>query len=439
MLGAFVFLLCIFYYFSSRRYLAVFLVFFLVTAGFQLVPLNYMVLPSAGIKKSYDWVLLFQGALFLLVPQYFFPAAVWKKFRILIVYGGLLVLLLAYSILMMQVESSVSIRVFRSLIFFITLFLFVSLSKDDLQKVFRLIIIFTSVAAVFYCLQVITGYTLLNHVVSGEVGFSAAGRTRFYNLPVFVYPVVFFLFFSKNLFTIRFKSLLLLVNGMVILLSQHRNLIMAVLACYFIYLIITWGLKFKSIVVFMIVGAGLLIGVNTFLKDRFTEGIKDISSTSFDASNPEFYYVQLSELSTTEFRQLLLIERFEYVSKNKLNALLGIGMLTDDSRAAQRLNFNIGMSDGYGNVAQVASSDIAWSTLLLQIGLLGIAVFILVHIFLLVNFYKQRHNAFMLAGLLYIISLFITSFYSNNIVLPYVTSLLMLFAAYHYRIVNTKT
>jgi hypothetical protein len=438
MLGAFVFLLCIFLYLSPHRYIAVFLLFVLVTASFQLVPLQYMVLPAAGIKKTFDWVLLFQGFILLVLPQYFLNKDVWNKFRILILYSIVLLVLLVYSIFFRQIEISVSIRVFRGLIFFTTIFLFTSLSIQELQKVFRLIIIFTSLAALLYCLQTILGKTLLNNISSGDMGMDSESISRYYNLPVYVYPVIFFLFFSKNLFNIQFKKILLFVNSMAILLTQHRNLIIAVLICYLIYILINQGLKMRNLVFYSIIGIGILMGVNSFLSDRLTQGFEDVSNTSFDISSPDFYNVKLSELSTTEFRQLLLVERINYVLKDNMKALFGLGLITDDSRKASALEFNVGMSDGYGNVTQVASSDIAWSTLLLQLGFLGVFVFILVHLFLLMKFFSERKNVFMQVGFLYIICLLLTSFYSNTIVLPYVTTFLMLFAAYYYNLTHQK-
>ena len=438
MLGAFIFLLCILLYLSPYRYIAVFLIFVLVTASFQLIPLKYMVLPAAGIKKTYDWVLLFQLFILLILPHYFLNKDVWKKFSIFLWYGIVLLALLFYSILIQEVEMTVSIRVLRSLVFFTTVFLFINLSIRDLEKVFRLIIILTSFASFIYCLQTIVGSTLLNNVSSGDIGFNEEVISRYYNLPVYVYPVIFFLLFSKNLFSIQFKSILLLVNSLAITLSQHRNLLIAVLICYFIYLLVNRVFSLRRLVFYSIIAIGILAGVNAALNQRFSQGFEEVSNTTIDMASPDFYNIKLNELTTTEFRQLLLIERIQYVSKDKMKTLFGLGFITDDSRKAKSLDFNIGMSDGYGNVAQVSSSDIAWSTLLLQLGFVGVFIFIVLHLSLLFKFYSERHNVYMQAGFLYIICLLLTSFYSNAIVLPFVTTLLMLFAAYYYNLTYQK-
>ena len=234
MLGLLFFLLAIYFYFSPQRYISVLLLFALVTAGFQLVPLSLMVLPSIGVTKTYDWVLVFTGVTLLLAPQLFFDTRVWNGFKMLFVYGAILLVLLFYSIYIKEVEVSVGIRVFRGLIYFITLFLFLPLTQAELQKIFKLIIIFSSVAAVIYCMQLVFNRPLLNKVAADQMGlYNGEIINRYYNLPVFIYPVIFFLFFKKNIFSIPYRYVFLLFNCAAILLSQHRNLLFATVVGFF--------------------------------------------------------------------------------------------------------------------------------------------------------------------------------------------------------------
>lgn len=439
MLGFLFFLLAVYFYFSPQRYVSVLLLFALVTACFQLVPLSLMVLPFIGITKTYDWVLVFTGAILLLKPKLFLDIQVWTSFKMLLLYGAVLVCLLFYSIYIREVEVSVSIRVFRGLIYFITLFLFIPLTQTEFQKIFKLIIIFSSLAAVIYCMQLVVHRTLLNKVTADEVGLDNGEIiNRYYNLPVFIYPVIFFLFFKKNIFSVPYRYVFLFFNCAAILLSQHRNLLFATVVCYFFYLLLHQGFKIRNLVVYATIGVGLLLGINFIWKDRFSQGLEDISQTSFDMSQMRFNEVTLSELSTTEFRQLLLLERLNYILKDDESSLLGIGLITDDSHKAAKLNFNVGLTDGYGNVTQVASGDIVWSVLFLQLGIGGTLAFILFHLSLLVKFFSRRDDSYMQVGCLYIVCLIFTSFYSNTIELPYVTTLLMLFGAYYYNLFKKR-
>jgi hypothetical protein len=437
MLGAIFILASIYFYFSLQRYLSVILLFALLTGCFQLVPIKFMVYPGIGITKTYDWVLLFTATIALIRPQLFWDVKVWRNFRALMLYGLFLIVILLYSIYLRDIEVTVSIRVFRSFIYFITLFLFIPLSLPDLEKVFRMIIYITSLAALVYCLQQFVNKELLNLVTSDEVGRNNNGiLDRYYNLPVFIYPVIFFLFFSQNTFSIRYSWALLLCNCAAVLLSQHRNILLAVLVCYLLFLFFNKRLKFWNVMLYIFLGTGVILGTDYLWGNRFSRGIEDISQTTFNVSNINFYEVNPYELSTTEFRRLLVVERLNFILKDNLASLFGIGLITDDSYKTKKLNFNVGMMDEYGNVTQVASGDIVWSVLFLQLGIGGTLLFLLAHLSILRKFISNRVDPYMQVGGLYIVCLIITSFYSNTIELPYVTSLVMLFGAYYYNLLK---
>ena len=427
-------MLAIYFYLGPRRYVSVSLLFALVTGFFQLVPTTLMVLPAVGVTKTYDWVLLFTGAMMLLKPQLFLDLRIWRSFKIMFLYGAVLTGLLLYSIFVKDVEVSVSVRVFRSLIYFLTIFLLVPLSQAELQKVFRLIVLITCLACIPYCLQLVVNKTLLSKITSDDWGEDSETVSRYYNLPVYIYPALFFLFFDKKVFSIKYRWVLMFFASLSILLSQHRNLLLAIVVCYFLYVVFKNGFKLQTFLLYSLLSVALIFGADFMWGSRFSQGLNDIRQVSTEFSRINLNEVTLSELTTTEFRQLLLIERWHFILKNDMSSLFGIGLVTDDSRAAAKLNFNVGMSDGYGNVAQIASGDIVWSVLLLQLGLVGTFAFVLFHVSLLAKFFSRRFDKYMQVGCLYVVCLLITSFYSNTISLPYTTTLLMLFCAYFFNL-----
>jgi hypothetical protein len=437
MVGAILFIIAFACFFGRNRFISIVLVFALLTGGYQLIPLDYMVISSIGVTKCYDWVLLFIGAMLLIQPQMFLNNKVWKSFKMMTLYGVILVVLLVYSIAIQNVEPTVSIRVFRNLLYFTPVFLFVQLSQEEIAKVFKIIILITAFVSLVYCLQQVFHKTLLNGITSDYMGFSGE-KDRYYNLPVYIYPVVFFLFFKGNTLQIRFKYVLLSVCCVAVLLSQHRNLLLAIVVCYFLHFLFNNKFSVAKILGFSLLSAGLLYLADSLWNNRFSKGLEDISQSSFAIAPAAFYDIDLTNISTTEFRQYLFQERLNYILKNTNETLLGVGLVTDDSRKAASLNFNIGMDDGYGNVSQVASSDIAWSSMILQMGVVGSILFILFHTALIGKFFKEREDGIMQVGALYIIALFITSFFSNTISLPYTTSLLMLFGAYYYQLSLNK-
>lgn len=433
MLGFCCLLPAIYYYLNGKTWLAVYLLFFLMTAGFQMIPVRLMTMPSMGISKVYDWVLLFAAAIFFIRPQIFAALQVWKHVKLLIIYGSFLIVALVYSIFVADIEVPVAVRVFRNFIFFISLFLFLPLSLRDLEKIWRLVIYTSSMAAVIYCTQPFTHIGLLNMVIS-DLASMAYNPVRFYNVPVFICPVVFFLFFPPHTFKIRFRNVLLGINLLAVALTQHRNLVITVLLCFFLFLVMNKRLRLGNAIVYGILACGILIAADDFMDKRLSKGMEDIGKVSLARQAAQFHSVALSDLSTTEFRKLLFMERLRYVWKDETKVFFGIGLITDDSKKAKRLRFYIGAPDDDGNISQVANIDIAWAGLLLQLGIVGTGLFLLLHVILFSKFFSQRHDPYMQTGILYLVSLFVTSIYGSVIAMPYSMCMIMLFVAYYLKI-----
>ena len=432
-------MLALYFFAGPRRYLSIWLLFFLATAGFQMIPVNWIVLPKAGVSKAYDWVLVFTAIAFFFQPKYFLQSPVWKYFRPYVIFGLLLLVLFVYSIFFRDIEFSVTVRVFRNFIIFIVLFLFVLLELSELRKIFRGIVYATSLASLIYCLQPLLHTGILNMVSSDLSDTSGEGVTRFYNVPVFVYPVVFFLFYSKNVFSLQFNRLLLCINLLAILLSQHRNLILAVGICFFLLIYLQGRMKLQYSLHYLMLDIGIVLGADTLKNKRFSKGVENLSTLPLNTEDIRFSQVSLSELSTTRFRHLILAERFQYIMASETRAALGIGLMTDDSKKATPLKFYIGIPDDDGNISQIANIDIAWAALLLQLGLPGTLLFCWLHIFLVYKFWRWRGDRCLQIGILYLAGLLITSFYGSMISMPYTTCLVMLFAAYYYQLTQEPT
>jgi hypothetical protein len=440
MIGLCCLLPAVYYYLKGRAWLPVCVLLFLATAGFQMVPVEWMVMPPLGITKAYDWVLLFTGIVVMIRPRIFAGLFLWRHFRILAVYCLFLVVLLLYSIYIKEIEGSVAIRVFRNFIFFISLFLFLPLRQADFEKIWKLVVYATSIASILYCLQPLLHMGLLNKVIADlDVDREAGIVSRYYNVPVFICPVLFFLFFPGHTFSIRFRYIQLGINTLAVLFTQHRNLVIAVLLCYLLYLIINNKLRLANAIIYGILSVGILIGADDFMDRRLSKGLEEIGNTSVSRQVVNFQTIALSDLSTTEFRKLLFMERLRFVWKDETRTVFGIGLMTDDSKKARSLRFYIGSPDKDGNISQVANIDIVWASMLLQLGILGSLLFIFLHLFLLKLFFTQRRNPYMQTGIFYIVSLLISSFYGSIIAMPYTICMTMLFAAYYFRITLSST
>jgi hypothetical protein len=398
------------------------------------------VLPSAGIWKSYDWFLVFLVAAFIFNPNLFLSRALWREFSNVKIFIGLLVFMIFYSVFIQNIELSIVIRVFRNFIFILSLFLFCPLDKVEMEKVFRWIVYFTSIAAFLYCLQVYTGTTLLNTVLDDYNPPAAEmqvnnGIARYYNLPVYVIPVTFFLLFDRFIVHKRLRWLLAGINVMAIVFSQHRNLLITVLVCVLVYYVMRKKIKFTRIALVSAFGILVLIALDMFIGSRLSAGFNDLKGImSHGLTANELLAANLGDMSTSAFRFYLFYERWNFITADLTHSIFGLGLITEDSAVAQTLSFNVGgIKDELGSIAQIDTSDIAWAPLILYFGIAGTAIFLSIYLNLLARFYKSRADVKTFVGFLFIISLLFTSFYSITLISQPAICLLMLFAAYQYR------
>ena len=434
MIGLLLTLLAIYFYgIEEKRYVSVFLIIGLSTAGFQLLPLELMVMPGIGISKSFDWPFLFFGFIVLFHPHVFLQKAIWLRYKWLVIFLIVLVFLLFYSVKFAGVEASVSIRVFRGYIYFLLLFPFARLKQDHFVKVIRLVVYMVTASSLLYCLQPLVNAPLLNAITNPLPVFHEEGggsMTRFYNLPGLVFPVVFIVFFSKSTFHIRYRYLLSAINFGAILVSQNRSMILVFVLCFLLHQVFTGKLKPARMAAYAVIGMVAYTGVNTIIGSRFSEGFAELSKTSLSMTAAKVTTADVYDMSTSEYRWYHVVERTEYLLKDKWRALFGIGLITEDSKATNALRFILGAIDDTGIVPQVATGDIAWSVLFLHLGLGGTAIFIMMYTSFMRRFFVQRKSDIMKLALYYTLVLLLTSVYSISIFLPHHLCLFAFFIAY---------
>lgn len=397
------------------------------------MPTSLMELSAAGVSKTYDWVLIYIIALVVIVPRQFFHIAYWSRNKSVALFLFVLLFLAAYSVLYVGVEQKVVIRVLRNYLFFLILIPFLNLPLQDFSKTLRLLVYATSVASLLYCLQPILGQSILT---GGPLeGLSqTAGLARFYNLPFLLIPVIYLLFTKNEQLNVRFYLPLLGINLMAVVFSQHRNLLLTLVICYFLYLLVSGRLKLKSVLVYGIITAGLFIGVDAYFENRFSKGILELTDSAKEVTPYYLYSTNISEVSTTEFRRLHFLERFYYAQEKVSTSLFGLGFLTEDSWLVNKLAFNIGLTSEYGEVAQVDTSDIAWSVFVIHFGIIGTLALLYLYIGYAYKFFQMRQEEYCKVGLLYIVTLLIISLYGVEIITPHAITFLMFMAAYLYAV-----
>jgi hypothetical protein len=437
MIGLVLTALALFFFFNEgRRHLSIFFLFAVLTAGFQLVPVELMLLP--GITKSYDWLLVFFMVLCIVKPDFLLSVKKWKEFKHIRWLLFVMLFLFFYSTLYEGIETPVAVRVFRNFIFIIFIFVFATLELEGINKVFRLIIYATTIASILYCAQAVIGVSILNNISDDYTPVDLQinnGIGRFYNTPAFVLPVFFLLAFHQSLVSSKQRVWLILPNVMAIVFSQHRNMIIGVIICAILYYIITKRVTLSKAIFAGVAAFIVLLTIDWFTGNRLTEGFTDMEDMlSNGLSTKDMLYTNLADMSTSEFRFYHFYERWSYITKDVVHSLFGLGFVTEDSHVVKALNFSIGLTDNDGKIVQVATSDIVWTLFMIHFGIIGTLVFLSVYINMLKRFFQFRQDKLMLTGLLFVVCLLFTSFYGIIIVLPSTLCILMLFLAYQYKL-----
>jgi hypothetical protein len=397
-----------------------------------------MTLPEAGLTKSYDWLIPFLIFVLLVEPSAFFNRKLWKAFRYINLFFVLLVVLIFYSVYVQKVELSVSLRVFRNYSFVILIYIFCRLNRAYIEKVLRLIVYFTGVASVVYCLQLVVGTSLLNNLLDDYSTIDIQinnGLARYYNIPVLVTPVFFFLLADKTIVAPKLRLVLGFAALAAIILSQHRNLLLAIIACSLVYYIIQHKVGIFKVAMVLGIASLVLTGVNSITDNRFSEGFGDLENMLNNGiTRNDIVMADMNLLSTSEFRFYHFYERVSYVLEQPVRSVLGIGLLSEDSYVVKDLHFNIGLPNDMNDVTQVDTGDIVWSLLVMHLGILGTILFIVMYGNILSRFYRSRADPKMMTGFLFVLNLLFISFYGMVIIIPPVTCMVMLFVVYQYKL-----
>lgn len=136
----------------------------------------------------------------------------------------------------------------------------------------------------------------------------------------------------------------------------------------------------------------LQIGIILIFLFTFSNLFFDIAEKTFTDSVNAFKYMNINDTNTFAFRINHFYERLRHVldNNNLLVNLFGFGFITEDTSIAQKFNFEIGIINKFQNVTQIDTTDIVWSKLIINFGILGTVVFVY---FLFKIFQLQTKNS----------------------------------------------
>jgi hypothetical protein len=174
----------------------------------------------------------------------------------------------------------------------------------------------------------------------------------------------------------------------------------------------TTSKRFIYVALLVIVGNGAVMMDS--VQSRINDGLVDMNKALAPGSN--LAKSGYDQNDTFSYRMVHLAERFSYVVQTPARLLFGVGLLSEDTKQASKLSFQAGLfNQRTGQISQVDTGDIAWSLLILYMGVVGVTFFVVLHLRLFRYFLQQRISSMSVAGSLTLATVFLLSFTGTEI------------------------
>ncbi len=391
--GAFLFLIAILQFLRGKYYPALILFFLLLTAGFQFIPSGLLMAGLTSVKSS-DFAVAFIAIAAWVRRKYIkdiireYPIFKWCLYVF-----GFAVLEIFYSYFILHYDIINVLQVFRQYVLLLSFIPFFFVPNHELKRIFQSLALITVAQSVLFLAQIATGHALLlsstgdENVVTG--GVSGSNYVRFYNLPAFLVPTLYyylFVFKSGPSF-IRFMFIAILL--VTVVGPLHRSLIMGVVAVISIYVLLKQTssnrMIYMSVIGLGIYAASFIDVLNKRIEGAFSD-LWETFNTRLSVSN-----IDINE-NTSLFRVGHLLERLTYVLASPMRWIFGIGLISDHAPYAANLPFQFGLQDPVtGQIIQIDTSDLSWSPLVLTMGLVGTVLYTLLFVKFLVAFFRKTN------------------------------------------------
>lgn len=385
-------------YYNKRKYAE-----FIVLA-FAIGTNVFRILPNPAPLKSDDLFSLILLFCFIRERKIFSNDIIGKILLIILLYeftiGCISVITgvetLAYSIMVLRFE-----------LFYFIYFIFKKIPFKFVSKSFKILYIITIITGILYYLQFfgITGILQTNAEIDGN-GF----YNRINNKPLLTSVMFFYTIFYRG--KVKFRWIMALFFSGMIILSQNRGEIVAVLIAVIVAILffgykdlvkkliipsIIFSIIFLPIIIFRFssegsVGAGASSEIFTSMDILTNKSSLDFGS-SHDVINNE---------GTAVYRALVAKERIDYLSRSISYLLFGIGTVHEYSKKGRSLDFYYG-NINRDEISYIDTTDIAFLSHVIRYGLIYL---ILYSIFIYISFkylWKHRQNELILCCLLTLI------------------------------------
>jgi hypothetical protein len=410
-------LLGVFFYIRGYKVSALFVFFFFLTKGFNLIPDEWVDL-GVPLTKNSDYaffLLLIYLAIEFLCNRTFLKI---DTFVILIsVFFAFLFVCVIYNHYTLGIGWSEIIRTIRYLFFLLAYFIFRTMDKEQLQSLLSGMFYVTVFCSVLFLFQIILDERILVETFKSNTTFLGITLPRWYNQPDML---SFFVFMS--IYTNPLKGIGRKITMTILILALFGAFHRGLSGFFLISIMIGYILQLSHIRRVQILSGMAAIGlfIIIFAGHRIVQSVvyKDIRTivASKDLLNSDINVHDL-EGATFTFRMAHFVERNQYILESPKSILFGGALLTEDSKTIDKFfDFKVGLLEELTNqVIQVDTGDISYSILILRFGYVGTFLYLMLYFYLGYYFYKNRNNKYGLLSFLFIIMSFGVSLLSDNL------------------------
>lgn len=277
------------------------------------------------------------------------------------------------------IESfSFALKVYRTFGYFLFYFIFRQIPICEFAKAFKNIFVISLIWGVLYIMQLFGVFLIKG---SQEIDMTTGAISRIRNIPLTSVITITFIVISN--IKPKIKILLILIWCGILVLSQHRGVMLSLLIAIPLLMIIRQQLK-KIMILGIALGLVLCLFssliANRFSADSNDNGMSTIEEIKYGLSMNNYSSYD-SGSGTFIFRLFLIKERVEYMLEDPIRLIVGNGMMHEDSPAtARKFNFQLGTYkyvSGYPVMQQISTSDVGLLTFFFRFGLFFILLLVM--------------------------------------------------------------
>lgn len=277
------------------------------------------------------------------------------------------------------------IKTSRHWIFLSSVWFFYYIPRKETEKLIWYLLNITFVISILLLIDFFTGWGILKQI---NLQQTASGLVSKRGAIPSTFTVFFILLLFSNYFSLstRRRYIYLSVLSAVLIVSMIRSWLIATLIGVFIVFIYNNNKNNKSnVLTIVFILSILLVGIvgNSFIKTRFLEGFTEIKNMNLEGEVE----------GTFTYRIFHTVERLDYINSNFQFALFGIGNVTEENA---KTDFQYGIRNENGNVAQLNTADISWSLIFIRLGYLGTIIY-LIFLIKLIYFFKSLRKRNLMA------------------------------------------